>query len=429
MAVIIGSARVDERGKYSGGSATNNIPKEISTQEWYLHSKGWFVIRPKDPVVAEKIAQNMEAACESKYIGYDQSENTDLYYAVKPLAYEIAKLKTYCETDCARLVRVCILYAGIYVPDFYTGNMFSVLDTMDEFETFKTSDYCNSSKKLRRGDILVTRTKGHTVVVLSNGSEATSDSTSSVIKLGSKGFPVKEIQQDLITLGYSCGDYGADGDFGNSTLAAVKKFQKDHNLTDNGIVDEKVKNLIKDLVAIKNKCGLFLDVNKSDSCFEAVKWAISKNITSGKTATMFMPKDKCTRAEAITFLWRFAGMPKLLKKTNPFVDVKPSNYYYDAVLWAVENDITKGIAKDKFMPDELVTRSQFVTFLYRYNKQPLNKTSAKNPFVDVAQTDYFYNAVLWAADNKITSGTSATKFSPDDACTREQAITFLWRAK
>lgn len=260
MAVIIGSARRDENGRYSGGSSTVNASIEISTQEWYQHSKGWYVIRPKDPVVAEKIAKNMEAACESKYIGYDQGQNYTLYQAVKPLGYDISKLKTYCETDCARLVRVCVLYAGINAPDFYTGNMKDALINTGAFTLFTSSDYCNSSKKLRRGDILVTRSKGHTVVVLSNGSEAgsvatstTTSSTPSVLKLGSKGFPVKELQQNLIKLGYSCGSAGADGDFGNSTLAAVKKFQKDKGLECDGIVGSATQAKIKECLDTLNK--------------------------------------------------------------------------------------------------------------------------------------------------------------------------------
>ena len=166
MTVIIGSARIDERGKASGGKAGDQTGKEISTQEWYLHSKGWYVLRAKEPAVAEKIARCMEMACESKYIGYDQNQNKTLYNAVKPLGFDISRLKVYCETDCARLVRVCILYAGVNVADFYTGNLKdAVLDT-GAFILFADDTHCKSSKKLKRGDILVTRSKGHVVVVL-----------------------------------------------------------------------------------------------------------------------------------------------------------------------------------------------------------------------------------------------------------------------
>ena len=181
MAVIIGSARVDERGKYIGGKAGSQIEKEISKQNWYLHSKGWVVIRPKDSKKAEKIAKNMEYACGSKYVGYDQGQNTTLYNAVKPLDFDISKLRTMCETDCARLVRVCVKYAGINAGDFYTGTEVETLRKTGEFEILTSDKYCKSSSYLKRGDILVTKTKGHTVVVLSNGSKVSdkvSDSTS-----------------------------------------------------------------------------------------------------------------------------------------------------------------------------------------------------------------------------------------------------------
>ena len=175
MAVLVGSARMDENGGYSGGKAGSQTAKEISTQNWYLHSKGWIVIRPKDSKVAEKIAKNMEYACNSDYVGYDQSQNTTLASAAKQYGYDISKVKTPCETDCARLVRVCCLYAGIEVGDFYTGNMKSHLGKTGKFEILTSDKYCKSSDYLKRGDILVTKTKGHTVVVLSNGAKASSD--------------------------------------------------------------------------------------------------------------------------------------------------------------------------------------------------------------------------------------------------------------
>lgn len=180
MAVIIGSARVDERGKYKDGQAGSQIAKEISKQNWYLHSKGWVLIRPKDSKKAEKIAKNMEYACDSKYVGYDQNQNQTLYNAVKSLDFDISKLKTMCETDCARLVRVCVLYAGIECDDFYTGTLKNVLEKTGEFEIYTSDKYCKSSALLKRGDLLCTRTKGHVVVVLSDGAKiekATSDTT------------------------------------------------------------------------------------------------------------------------------------------------------------------------------------------------------------------------------------------------------------
>ena len=169
MAVIIGSARVDENGKYIGGKAGSQIDKEISKQNWYLHSKGWVLIRPKDPAKAEKIAKNMEYACDSKYVGYDQGQNQTLYNAVKSLDFDISKLKTMCETDCARLTRVCVKYAGIDAGDYYTATEVEVLKKTGEFDILTDDKYCKSSDYLKRGDILVTKTQGHTVVVLNDG--------------------------------------------------------------------------------------------------------------------------------------------------------------------------------------------------------------------------------------------------------------------
>ena len=257
MSVIIGSARIDERNKISGGSNKNNAPHELSTQEWYLHHKGWYVLRAKEKSVAEKIAQNMQFACDSKYIGYDQSENNTLYKVVKPLNYDISKLNTYCETDCARLVRVCILYAGISVEDFYTGNLKEYVLRTGKFDLFTSDDYCKSSRKLRRGDILVTRTKGHVVVVLSNGADFNSkwtpeekeegktvDITLKELSKGMTGREVMTLQVLLEGYGYPVGEYGTDGDFGTDTRYAVKCYQKDHGLKVDGIVGEKTWRML-----------------------------------------------------------------------------------------------------------------------------------------------------------------------------------------
>lgn len=171
MAVRIGSARIDERGKISGGKAGSQIAKEISRQDWYLHSKGWVVLRAIDSEARELIARNMEYACDSAYVGYDQSQNQTLYQAVKDLGFDISKLEIKCETDCARLVRVCVRFAGIKCNDFYTGTLRKVLEDTEKFKVYTSAKYCKSSDYLRRGDILVTKTKGHTVVVLSDGAK------------------------------------------------------------------------------------------------------------------------------------------------------------------------------------------------------------------------------------------------------------------
>lgn len=163
--VIIGSARIDENGHASGGQAGDQNGEEVSTQKYYLHEKGWNVLRAKEPQVREAIARDMEWACANNNIGYDQSQNQTLYQTAKPVGFNCSLVGTPCETDCARLVRVCVLYAGVKVSDFYTGSEKEALLATGAFEQV----YPSMPDGLMRGDILVTKTKGHTVVVLTNG--------------------------------------------------------------------------------------------------------------------------------------------------------------------------------------------------------------------------------------------------------------------
>ena len=171
MAVLVGSARSDENHGIYGGKAGDQTGKEVGTCEWYLHSLGWVVLRAKDPAKAEKIAQDMEYACKNDNIGYDQNENTTLLVAARPYDYNCSKVKTPCETDCSGLVRVCVLYAGINVGWFSTATEKAVLMASGAFEELTDAKYTTSSDYLKRGDILVTKSRGHTEVVLSNGSK------------------------------------------------------------------------------------------------------------------------------------------------------------------------------------------------------------------------------------------------------------------
>lgn len=171
----------------------------------------------------------------------------------------------------------------------------------------------------------------------------------------------------------------------------------------------------------------FVDVKQGDYYYDAVQWAVGKKITSGTSATTFTPDGICTRAQTVTFLWRSQGSPKAAGAENPFTDVSKDAYYYDAVLWAVEQGITNGTSATTFSPDATVTRGQTAAFLWRVAKQPQVDQTA-NPFVDVTQDAYYYNAVLWAVAKEITNGTSSTTFSPDQGCTRAQIVTFLWRS-
>ena len=159
---------------------------------------------------------------------------------------------------------------------------------------------------------------------------------------------------------------------------------------------------------------------------DAVIWAVDKGITTGTSATTFEPNGICTRAQAVTFLWRAAGSPAPKTSTMPFTDVKAGSYYYDAVLWAVENGITKGTSDTTFSPDVTCSRAQIVTFLWRSQEAPA--AGAVNPFTDVKADAYYADAVLWAVKEDVTKGTTDTTFDPNADCTRAQIVTFIWRA-
>ena len=169
----------------------------------------------------------------------------------------------------------------------------------------------------------------------------------------------------------------------------------------------------------------FHDVSRLDYFYDAVKWAAENGIASGTGRYTFSPNAVCTRAQTVTFLWRAAGSPLPRYRVCPFTDVQPSDYYYNAVLWAVEQGITTGLNATTFGPDVTVTRGQVATFLYRAASAA--KPSTFSPFTDVKTTAYNYDAILWAYDNRITTGTSDTTFSPDAYCTRAQIVTFLYR--
>ena len=173
----------------------------------------------------------------------------------------------------------------------------------------------------------------------------------------------------------------------------------------------------------------FIDVKTTDYFYNSVKWAVGKNITNGTSSTTFSPYKSCTRAEIVTFLWRAAGSPEPTTTRNPFRDVNAVTHssYYKAILWASQKGITSGTSTTAFSPDQVCTRAQIVTFLYRYAGQPSGYYS--NPFKDVGATSEasYYNAIRWAVGKGITSGTSATTFSPYASCNRAEAVTFLYR--
>ncbi|MDY4397314.1 MAG: S-layer homology domain-containing protein [Oscillospiraceae bacterium] len=171
--------------------------------------------------------------------------------------------------------------------------------------------------------------------------------------------------------------------------------------------------------------NFFVDVFPGDYYYDAVLWAAKNGITGGVDAAHFAPNATCTRAQVVTFLWRAAGSPAPKSSMIPFTDVPAGSYYEQAVLWAVENGITDGTSATTFSPDAVCSRGQIVTFLWRSQKSPAS--DSVNPFADVAADAYYNSAVLWAVTNGITDGTSITTFSPAANCTRAQIVTFLYR--
>ena len=172
--------------------------------------------------------------------------------------------------------------------------------------------------------------------------------------------------------------------------------------------------------------GVFVDVAEGSYYEEAVDWAVKNGITTGTGNNYFTPDGICTRAQAVTFLWRVAGSPTPKTEAMPFEDVLNGSYYYEAVLWAVENGVTVGTSATTFSPELTCSRAHIVTFLWRAANSPSVKTD--NPFTDVAADAYYIDAVLWAVKHKITVGTTLSTFSPDEGCTRAQIVTFLYRA-
>ena len=173
----------------------------------------------------------------------------------------------------------------------------------------------------------------------------------------------------------------------------------------------------------------FVDVKEGAFYYDAVLWAVNSDpqITTGTDDTHFSPKRDCTRAQVVTFLWRAAGCPEPVSTGCAFTDIKPGAYYYKAVLWAVENNITSGASATKFAPDKACTRGQAVTFLWRARGCP-QPTQTSHPFTDVKPGAYYYNAMLWALEWEITNGLTTTTFGPDKTCNRGQVVTFLYRA-
>ena len=202
-------------------------------------------------------------------------------------------------------------------------------------------------------------------------------------------------------------------------------------LTNNNYVNGSLAELTPDKLTVRVEFEAtannpFVDVAKSDYFYDAVIWAVKQGITKGTDATHFSPADPCTRAQVVTFLHRAKGSPEPSSTVNPFSDVTSSDYFYKPVLWAVEKGITNGVNPGYFGANDTCTRGQVVTFLWRAEGSP-KPSSSVNPFTDVTSSDYFYEPVLWAVEKGITKGTSDKTFGPEDPCNRGQIVTFLYR--
>jgi len=181
-------------------------------------------------------------------------------------------------------------------------------------------------------------------------------------------------------------------------------------------------------VPVPSPSQSFTDVMPTAFYSDSVQWAVSAGITKGTSSSTFSPNKDCSRGEVVTFLWRCMGKPTPKTTSCPFTDVRSDAYYYQAMLWAVENGITKGTSHTTFSPDNSCTRSQVVTFLWRSAAQPDYPVSSV-PFIDINPNAYYYPAVLWASNCGITSGMTPVSFAPEDICNRAQIVTMLFRAK
>ena len=214
-------------------------------------------------------------------------------------------------------------------------------------------------------------------------------------------------------------------------LADAKSVKANENATQ-AEVDKALADLQAALDALEEKPvtppapeNPFVDVKEGAYYYDPVLWAVGKNITNGTSETTFSPDKACTRAQVVTFLWRANGCPESRATSNPFKDVDSKAYYADAVLWAYGEGLVKGKTTTSFAPEDTVTRAEFVTILWRSEGKPA--AEGANKFTDVKGGAYYEDAVLWAAESGVTEGTSATTFSPSDACTRAQVVTFLYR--
>ena len=253
-----------------------------------------------------------------------------------------------------------------------------------------------------------------------------------VTKYMTKYYPEWSTRYDAVLRSYDSYATPASGSEYSKTWSGNFSWNLDGTgLTDpDGYADMSAAEILADLFGDAetqpNQKG-FNDVKSGDYFYDAVNWAVEKGITTGTSATTFSPNASCTRAQIVTFLWRASGSPEPKTASNPFTDVAANAYYCKAVLWAVENGITTGTSATTFSPDAPCTRAQGVTFLWRANGS--KAASAAASFTDVASDAYYAPAVAWAAEQNVTGGVGNGLFSPDTTCTRAQNVSMLYRLR
>ena len=253
-----------------------------------------------------------------------------------------------------------------------------------------------------------------------------------VTKYMTKYYPEWSTRYDAVLRSYDSYATPASGSEYSKTWSGNFSWDLDGTgLTDpDGYADMSAAEILADLFGDAEKQPSqkgFNDVKPGDYFYDAVNWAVEKGITTGTSATTFSPNASCTRAQIVTFLWRASGSPEPKTASNPFTDVAANAYYCKAVLWAVENGITTGTSATTFSPDAPCTRAQGVTFLWRANGS--KAASAAASFTDVASDAYYAPAVAWAAEQNVTGGVGNGLFSPDTTCTRAQIVSMLYRLR
>ena len=253
-----------------------------------------------------------------------------------------------------------------------------------------------------------------------------------VTKYMTKYYPEWSTRYDAVLRSYDSYATPASGSEYSKTWSGNFSWNLDGTgLTDpDGYADMSAAEILADLFGdaeTQPSQKGFNDVKPGDYFYDAVNWAVEKGITTGTSATTFSPNASCTRAQIVTFLWRASGSPEPKTASNPFTDVAANAYYCKAVLWAVENGITTGTSATTFSPDAPCTRAQGVTFLWRANGS--KAASAAASFTDVASDAYYAPAVAWAAEQNVTGGVGNGLFSPDTTCTRAQIVSMLYRLR